>query len=276
MTPARAASAPSLPSLLGVFGHPDDESLLAGGVLAQHAAAGAATAVVTATWAPESHRAAELADATAALGAGKPRMLGFADARVADSAPGRSRLCDAPLDEVVGAIVEHIRAVRPHGVITHDAYGQLTGHPDHLRTHQATLLAFHAAALEHHYPQAGAPWRPAALYAATHPHSGVGRLGAVLAAVGKRALSVPDEHVTARVDVSAWSQQKMAAISAHRSEVARERSLPGILTRLPPPERESIIGTEYYTRLDAGRPRAARCGCVVGHDLGDGWEAGRR
>ncbi|MET9842907.1 PIG-L family deacetylase, partial [Streptomyces virginiae] len=54
MTPTRSSS---LPSLLAVFGHPDDESLLAGGVLAQHAAAGAPTAVVTATWAPDSHRA---------------------------------------------------------------------------------------------------------------------------------------------------------------------------------------------------------------------------
>lgn len=38
-----------VPSLLGVFAHPDDESLSAGGSLARHAAAGAHTAVVTAT-----------------------------------------------------------------------------------------------------------------------------------------------------------------------------------------------------------------------------------
>jgi N-acetyl-1-D-myo-inositol-2-amino-2-deoxy-alpha-D-glucopyranoside deacetylase len=44
---------PSTPSLLGVFAHPDDESLLA-----QHAA-DARTAVVTATWTADSHRAPE-------------------------------------------------------------------------------------------------------------------------------------------------------------------------------------------------------------------------
>lgn len=82
----------SRPSLLGVFGHPDDESLMVGGVLAQHAAAGAATAVVTVTWAADSHRAGELADALDILGAGRPRMLGFADARIPESAPGRPRL----------------------------------------------------------------------------------------------------------------------------------------------------------------------------------------
>ncbi|MDH6222745.1 hypothetical protein [Streptomyces pseudovenezuelae] len=50
-----------VPSVLGVFSHPDDESLLAGGVLARHAAASACTAVVTATWCPDSTRAADLA-----------------------------------------------------------------------------------------------------------------------------------------------------------------------------------------------------------------------
>ncbi|MEU5148707.1 PIG-L family deacetylase [Streptomyces yangpuensis] len=241
-----------LPNLLAVFAHPDDESLLAGGVLAQHAAADAATAVVTATWAPDSHRADELADALAILEAGKPRMLGFADAHIPDSAPGRPRLCDAPLDEVVGRIVEHIRTVQPQLVITHDAYGQLTGHPDHIRTHQATVLAFHAAGLEHRYPDAGAPWQPKALYAATHPHSGVGDLGPLLARVGKKVLSVPDEHITATVDVSGWLEQKWAAILAHRGEVARERPLPGILARLPEADRNQIIQTEHFTRLTPG------------------------
>lgn len=90
-----------------------------GGVLAQHAASGANTAVVTATWSPDSQRAAELADALKVLGAAEPRMLGYADARIPDSAPGRPRLCDAPIDEVVEMLVGHIRAVRPQLVLTH-------------------------------------------------------------------------------------------------------------------------------------------------------------
>lgn len=67
------------PSLLAVYAHPDDESLAAGGILAKHAAAGARTAVVTATWAAGSHRAAELSDALRILGAGEPRMLGYTE-----------------------------------------------------------------------------------------------------------------------------------------------------------------------------------------------------
>ena len=79
------------PSLLAVFAHPDDESLAAGGLLAQQAAAGARTAVVTPTWAEDSPRAAELAEALQIVGAGPPRILGYADARVPESAPGRPR-----------------------------------------------------------------------------------------------------------------------------------------------------------------------------------------
>lgn len=124
-----------LPSVLGVFAHPDDESLLAGGVLAQHAAVGASTAVVTATWATGSPRADELAAALAVLGAGEPRMLGYGDARNKASAPGQPRLCDVDLDEAVAQVVAHIRDFRPDVVVTHDALGQLTGHPDHRRTH---------------------------------------------------------------------------------------------------------------------------------------------
>ncbi|WP_408057102.1 PIG-L deacetylase family protein [Streptomyces changanensis] len=68
-------------------------------------------------------------------------MLGYADARNPDSARGGAiRLVDAPLDEAVGRLVAHIRQFQPDLVIGHDALGQLTGHPDHRRTHQITLL----------------------------------------------------------------------------------------------------------------------------------------
>ncbi|MFD7499020.1 PIG-L deacetylase family protein [Streptomyces sp. NPDC059832] len=243
---------PVVPSLLGVFGHPDDESLLAGGVLAQHAAGHARTAVVTMTWAPESPRATELADALRVLGAGVPRMLGYGDARNPHAAPGRPRLVDAPLEEVTAALVRQIRSFRPDIVVTHDAVGQLTGHPDHRRTHQATLLAVHAAGLACLYPDAGDPWQPSAVYCATHPESGVDALGPLLKSVGKHVLAVPDTYATTAIDVTPWLKQKEAAIFAHRGEVARERSLPGLLARLREDARRTITATEYFTRLTPG------------------------
>ncbi|OIJ68316.1 PIG-L deacetylase family protein [Streptomyces mangrovisoli] len=235
-------------SLLAVFAHPDDESLWAGGVIARHAAAGARTAVVTATWAAGTHRAAELADATRALGAGEPLLLGYADARVPESAPGRPRLLDAPLDEAVGALVAHLRRFRPRIVVTHDAYGGLTGHPDHVHTHRVTALAVHAAAHERLYPEAGAPWRAGALYLATHPHSAVDTLTG-FAAAGRALRTVPDEWVAAAADVRPWLEQKWAGVQAHRSEVARGAA-PGLLASLPAADRERLLGTEWYMRYD--------------------------
>ncbi|WP_405870306.1 PIG-L deacetylase family protein [Streptomyces sp. NBC_00005] len=242
----------SLPSLLAVFAHPDDESLAAGGVLAQHAASGARTAVVTGTWAEGTWRATELAEALRILGAGEPRLLGYADAKVPESAPGRPRFCDAPLDEAVRQLVAHIREFRPEIVVTHDAYGNLSGHPDHVHTHRVTVLAVQAAGWGRLYPEAGAAWQPGALYLATHPESAVRALGGgdILLRPGRAMYSVPDAWITAAVDVGPWVRRKVAAVLAHRSEVKRG-ALPGRLAALPPPERARVMATEWYIRYGA-------------------------
>ncbi|MFF5447204.1 PIG-L deacetylase family protein [Streptomyces sp. NPDC012888] len=238
-----------LPSVLGVFAHPDDESLVAGGVLARHAAAGARTGVVTATWAPGTHRAVELSEALRILGAGVPRLLGYADARVPESAAGCPRFLDASLDGAVGRLVRHIREFRPDVLVTHDAYGS-SGHPDHVHTHRVTLLAARAAGLPDLYPQAGPAWRPGAVRVAVHPRSGAGELADLVAGAGKKLWTVPDEAVTVTVDVRPWVGRKWAAIRAHASEAARDRSLPHLLAGLPVAARNRILGTEWFVRHD--------------------------
>jgi N-acetyl-1-D-myo-inositol-2-amino-2-deoxy-alpha-D-glucopyranoside deacetylase len=237
-------------SVMAVFAHPDDESLSAGGLLARQAAVGARTTVVTATWAEDSVRAPELAEAARILGAGRPRMLGYADALVPESAPGRPRLVDAPLDEVVRALVAHIREFRPDVVVTHDAYGGMTGHEDHLHTYRVTVLAAEAAGLPQLYPDAGEPWQPRALYLATHPDSVV---PALRKAIGDRraVYSVPDGQVTERLDVTPWVEQKIAAVLAHRSEVERG-AVPGLVAALPPESRGAMLSTEWFTRCSPG------------------------
>ncbi|MFI1223655.1 MULTISPECIES: PIG-L family deacetylase [unclassified Streptomyces] len=242
----------SLPSVLAVHAHPDDECLFSGGVLARHAAAGARTAVVTATWAEGTHRAAELTRALAALGAGAPRLLGYADARVPESAPGRPRFLDAPLDEAVEAVVGHIRDLRPEVVITVDAYGGITGHPDHVHAHRVTALAVRAAGLPGLYPEAGDPWQPSALYLATHPRSAAVAVGERLGRPGTAAAALycsEDAWITATVDVGPWLPQKLAAILAHRSEVARGAA-PGLIAALSPAVQREVLGTEWYIRQD--------------------------
>ncbi|KUN26592.1 hypothetical protein AQJ23_15680 [Streptomyces antibioticus] len=247
----------SLPSLLAVFAHPDDESLSAGGVLAQHAVSGARTAVVTATWAEGTPRDAELAEALRILGAGKPRLLEYADAHVPHSAPDRPRLCDAPLDDVVRELVGHIREFRPDVVITHDAHGGLTGHPDHVYTHRVTVLAVQAANWRHLYPEAGDPWQPRDLYLATHPDSASRELSPQLMRPGLPSYSVPDEWIAAAVDVGPWLETKLRAIAAHHTEVARG-ALPGRLATYSYAEQARLLSTEWFIRYGDTSPASPR------------------
>ncbi|MET9805497.1 MULTISPECIES: PIG-L deacetylase family protein [Streptomyces] len=176
-------------------------------------------------------------------------------AAVGSRQPKGRRLLDAPLDEVVTAVVQEIRAARPDIVVTHDALGQLTGHPDHRRTHQAALLAVRDAALGYLRPEVGDPWQVHAVYCATHPASGVADLAPLLRGVGKQVLSVDDSFATTAVDVTPWQQQKWTAILAHRGEVAIERALPGLLARTDEGTRAQILRTEYFTRLTPGPHR---------------------
>ncbi|QKW22502.1 PIG-L family deacetylase [Kitasatospora sp. NA04385] len=242
-----------LPDVLGVFAHPDDESLAAGGLLARHAAAGARTAVVTATWAEGTHRVPELARALAELGAGPPRLLGYADAKVPESAPGAARLLDAPLEEAVRRLVAEVRAFRPEWVVTHDAYGGMTGHPDHRQTHRLTVLAVQAAALPGLYPELGEPVRVRRLLLATHPERAARALAGLLLRPGRVAYAVPDGEAEA-LDVSPWLERKLAAVFAHRSEVERG-ALPGRLAAASSADRARMAGTEWYQRhpLPAGQ-----------------------
>jgi len=172
-------------------------------------------------------------------------MLGYADAKFPESAPGRPRWCDAPLDEAVHRLVMQIREFRPEALVTFDAHGGLTGHPDHARTHRVTMLAAEAAGGDV-YPDAGRPWAPSAVYVATHPCSSVKGIEEIVGA--RRAVyATPDEQITDRVDVSPWLEQKVAAILAHRSEVDRG-ALPGLIARLSPMAREELLSTEWFIR----------------------------
>lgn len=248
---------PAIKGLLAVFAHPDDESLAAGGLLASHAASGRRVAVVTTTWAKDSPRAKELAEALRILGADRPRTLGYADARVPESAAVLPRLLDAPLDDVVRRLVGHIREFQPDVVVTHDFYGGLTGHPDHVVTHRATVVAVDAAGREELHPGAGPPHRPTALWLATHPASALPALRRI---IGERKAvhTVPDEAVADALDVREWLDQKTSAILAHRSQVERG-ALPGLIASLAPELRETLLGTEWYIRrsVSVGRGPAS-------------------
>ncbi|WP_222871715.1 PIG-L family deacetylase [Nonomuraea sp. PA05] len=237
--------------LLCVHAHPDDEAIWTGGTLARYADAGARTAVVTCTWAAGTGRAGELERSLEILGAGGPRLLGYADAGKPDSAPGAPRFVDVPLEESVGRLVEHIRQVRPDVVLTYDGYGGY-GHPDHVHAHRVTLAAAEAAGYDQLYPGAGDPWRPRAVYLATFPRSvvvaGWEEVFGAPPEPGQTMLGVPDGEIAVHLDVAAWAERKWAAMHAHESEVERGASMT-LLTSLPERARAQLLGNEWYRRV---------------------------
>lgn len=239
------------PSLLCVHAHPDDEALWSGGVLARCAGLGGRTAVVTCTWAAGTMRAAELEESLGLLGAGTPVLLGYGDRAYSDSAPDKPAFCDAPFDELVAALVAHIRTFRPDTVLTYDPLG-IYGHPDHVQAHRLTLAAVGAAAYPQLYPGTGKPWRTKMVYLATMPSS----IAAVLwppvmeqsTGPGGPIPGIPDEAVDTTIDVEPWLDVKWQALCAHRSEMARGGAMT-MLAGLPEETRRQVLRSEWFLRM---------------------------
>src|SRR5262245_35613435 len=135
-------------TLLAIFAHPDDESLVAGGTLARYAAEGWRTALICATrgeWGPISDesladyenlgevRERELRAACEALGVSWLRFLDLEDGGVAALDTDEEA---AALEKIIRAI----RELRPQIVITFGPDG-LYGHADHIAIGQITTRA---------------------------------------------------------------------------------------------------------------------------------------
>lgn len=166
-------------TLLAVLAHPDDESFGMGGTLALYAKNGTAVHLVCATRgeagevAPEylagfrsiaEKRESELRCAAGILGLQGVSYLGYRDSGMPGSPDNEhpQSLFSAPIDEVAGRIVHHVRSLRPQVVITFDPIGGYR-HPDHIAVHQATVKAFHAAG-DPNYPSDLPPYQPQKLY----------------------------------------------------------------------------------------------------------------
>ena len=140
------------PRLLGVFAHPDDEVFCAGGTLAQWAAAGADTMVISAT----RGEAGQIHDARAAtrrtLGSVRERelraacgYLGVRRVECLDYPDGA--LCDMDPATLTSEIAARIRDFAPDAVITFGPDGGY-GHPDHVAISAAATEACQMVARE--------------------------------------------------------------------------------------------------------------------------------
>ena len=246
------------PRLLLVHAHPDDESITTGATMAYYAERGAQVTLLTCTLGEEGEvlapeyallaadqadqlgglRIAELAEAMRALGITDHRFLGGAG-RFRDSgmmgtpanehprAFWRAASEPAVFDAAVAAAVEVVREVRPHVMVTYDPNGDY-GHPDHIMAHRVATAAAERAA-DPAYGD-GPAWRVAKFYWTATPKSVLRRgfeamqgradLPFGAASVDDLPFGVEDEVVTTAVDATGFGERKLAALRAHRTQIA--------------------------------------------------------
>jgi N-acetyl-1-D-myo-inositol-2-amino-2-deoxy-alpha-D-glucopyranoside deacetylase len=237
---------------MAVHAHCDDETITMGGTLATYADRGVKTCVVCCTDGklativdpnmPEETtrprlaeiREGELREACRILHVDEVEFLRYGDSGMA-GAPTNA-LPDAfwmaPLDEATGKLVAQIRRFRPHVVVTYDGNGGY-GHPDHIQTHRATLLAVEAAHLVAMYKDAGDPWRVQKLYYTAFPRSQFERMVEMAKAAGidppfgatdpdEMEFLTPDADVAATIDCVEVIGRKRDGLRAHHSQISED------------------------------------------------------
>jgi N-acetyl-1-D-myo-inositol-2-amino-2-deoxy-alpha-D-glucopyranoside deacetylase len=269
-------------ALLAVHAHPDDETILTGGVLARYAAEGITTAVVTCTGGEAGEisdpalatpatlgavRARELAEVLRILGVHEHIALGYRDSGMMGTPDNDhpDAFWRADLEAATHRLVAVVRRLQPDVIVCDDERGGY-GHPDHLNGHHITVAAFHAAGDPARYPTPGlGPWAPRKLYYPVWPRSRMRRLRELLAAQGITDLfgdgddaeaeewSVPDDQVTAVVDIGPFVARKRAALAAHRTQMGPD----SFFMRLPESAWKLVWNVECF-RLAAGPGGAVR------------------
>jgi mycothiol S-conjugate amidase len=169
--------------VLSVHAHPDDEASKGAATMARYHAVGVRTVLVTCTGGeagdilnpaadtPEvradlpAARRAELEEAVRIIGYDALHLLGYHDSGMPDTETNArpDNFANADLDEATGRLVEIIRAERPQVIVGY-ARDRRYAHPDHVRVHEISVLAFERAGDPEWYPGLGTPWQPLKLY----------------------------------------------------------------------------------------------------------------
>ena len=214
MTPTRRC-------ILGVFAHPHDETSCAGGTLSRYAQTGVDVYVATATRGEQgmlgTHgqvvtredlprvREAELRTVLQLYGAKPPIFLGYSDQEVSH----------ANADELIAKVTAVMATITPDVVITFGPLG-LSGHPDHVAVHHATVAAFHRY---RHSTTA----QPRLYYKALLP--------AAMQALGL-TLTGPEVQPTVLIDIAAQKALKVRALRTYTTQEDAQR-LAGLVEQAP-------------------------------------------
>jgi LmbE family N-acetylglucosaminyl deacetylase len=253
-------------SLLALHAHPDDETITTGGTLARYRGEGVRTIVVTCTTGDLGEvldptlagndvatlRASELVAACEVLGVSQLIQLGYGDSGMAGT-PENDRptaFCNVPLEIAAARVVSILEEERPMVMVAYDETGGY-GHPDHVRAHQVAVAAFHAAP-----PNV----RPKRLYFVRLPLSWSREFVRALREAGIDApgsapagadagpsvteIGVPDELVTAVVDIRTYVAVKRAALCCYASQLPPDH----FLRRIPDALAQRLWANEFFSR----------------------------
>ncbi len=241
-----AATVGGMSRLLTVHAHPDDESSKGAPTCAKVVAEGHQAYLVCCTGGEAGDvlnpavdadaigdmaqvRRDELARAVKAIGFTDYVYLGYHDSGMPDS-PENARednFANAADDEAAGRLVTIIRRWKPHVIVTYADDQQGYQHPDHLKVHDVSVLAYERAGDPDWYPWAGEPWQPQKLYYSVWSRA---RLEAHHQAFGDNGLESPyderwferpslDHRVTTKVPIEGYYRVRRAALLAHETQV---------------------------------------------------------
>lgn len=256
------------PGIVFVHAHPDDETIFTGATIAHYAARGVRVTVVICTLGEEGeiyvpslsglaaaeadqlggYRLSELFRAAEELGVTDVRLLGGAGRYRDSGMPGTPAndhpraWTGTPVADAAAHLAAILAEVRPQVVVTYGENG-LTDHPDHIHTHRVTMAAL--AQL----PAEVAP----DVYFPTIPEStltaGFDKFRATaenpfeqVPAVSELPFVSRDDRIAVRIDASKHGSAKLAALSAHATQIRTDTWLYALATNLG----VEPVGVEYY------------------------------
>ena len=258
----RDSAAAARYTLVAFHAHPDDEALYTGGTLARASSQGHRVVLVTATSGDRglalegisdlgALRLRELEAAAAALGVTRLVTLGYGDSGSDPRVPPPAgSLCAAPLSEVAARLAEVLEEEQADTLTIYDPHGGY-GHRDHVRVHDAGLLAAASAGT-------------ALVLEATVPRDLLVRAVRLLNWLrikpgGMTAGRVSDTYrsrheITHQIDVRPWLPAKLAALAAHTSQASGGTDIRTLqlLLRLPRPLARRVLGREWFVEVGAG------------------------
>ena len=166
--------------LLCITAHPDDECFAFGGALALSAQRGIETSLICLTdGSAGSYRgaattAAELGQLRRSELAASCKLLGVHNYEVLDYQDGQLEF--ASFSNLAGDLVQRIRLLRPHVILTFGGDGAINTHPDHTVTSSVATAAFHWAGNPKRFPTLGELYTPQRLFYLTTDFFVEGRL----------------------------------------------------------------------------------------------------